>query len=226
MTKQLALAILTLIILLILSIGWCTERKHNKAYTEHLQQRWANDTLRLTQRIKTDSSTLYQMQQRIGTEANARQLAQDDAKHYKSLLAVVKAKVGAQKNNVEVRYVDKPISINTTDTIAIVDTACIPVGTTFTYADKWFYTAGSLGSSNILLDSVGFTAGTVKVIIGNQRQGLFKRTQPTVSLLFENPNMFAHSANNIVVQDKRKHRRGWWLITGLAAGLVGGLLVR
>lgn len=226
MTKQTAITIIVIIILIILSIGWCTERRNHLAYTAQMHQHWANDTLRLTKQLQANGTTLYQMQQQLGTQANARALAQADANHYKTLLAVVKAKVGAQKTNVEVRYINQPTTLHTTDTLLLTDTACIPVGTAFAYADKWFYTSGTLGANNLVIDSTGFYPGYIKVIIGNTKGSLFKRSQPAVSLVFENPNMYAHSAGNIIVADKRKPRRGLWLISGIAVGLVGGLLAR
>lgn len=226
MKKQTVITIIVIIILIILSIGWCTEHRNHLTYKAQIHQHWVNDTLRLTKQLQADSSSLYQMQQQLGTEANARAIAQNDARNYKNLLAVVKAKVGAQKTNVEVRYIDRPTTLHYTDTLLQIDTACIPVGTAFAYADKWFYTAGSLGTQNIKIDSIGFYPGTVKVIIGNKKGNLFKRSQPAISLVFENPNMYAHSATNIIVADKRKPRRGLWLISGIAVGLVGGLLAK
>lgn len=219
MKRQYATYVIGLLVILILSFGWCSDRKHNRAFIDGLH----NENLALKKRVAKDSTIIYEMQQVNGSEKNARVLAESEAKYYKSLLAVVKVKVGVQVKNIEAKY----------DTIVLHDTIvkdsivgdCIPVGTNFSYSDKWFYTAGEIGAQNVKFDSIGFTAGTVKVIIGDKKKGFLKRAQPTVSLVVENPHFTVTQANNIVVQEKRKPKRGLWLLTGIAVGLVGGILI-
>jgi hypothetical protein len=233
MKLQYGIAVIALLLIIILSFGWCSERRSHLADFNKMSTAWANDTVRLKRvHDSKDSITRYEMEQKIGTYKNAAVVAGDEAKKYKSLLAVVKAKVGAGKTNIVAEYTSGPnngknSAVNSDSLTAATDTGraqCIPVGTAFAYSDKWFYIGGSLGAENVLIDSTGFYPGTMKVIIGNKKGGLFKRQQPTISLMFENPNMYAHTANNIIVQDKRKPKRLLWFLAGAAAGFIGGVL--
>lgn len=222
MNKHTAIHIGSVLIIIILSLSLCTERGEHKADVAKMSGAWAADTVRLIKlAAEKDSITRYEMAQKVGSERDARVVAESEAKKYKSLLAVVKVKVGAEVKGVEAKY----DTIIKTDTVALADTNCIPVGTTFSYSDKWFYVNGTIGAENVLIDSTGFYPGQIKVIIGDKKGGLFKRKKPVVSVMFENPHYYANSANNIIVQNKTKPRRGLWLLTGIAAGLIGGLLI-
>jgi len=233
--KSTTAVILGVIAIVLLLLQNCHQKRIND-----MRSAWANDTVRLNKlATQKDSITRYEMEQKIGTYKDAAIVAGDEAKKYKSILAVVKAKVGAGKTNIVAEYT-KPLpntpeipdssnlqNISEYDSLlSYMQMNTIPVGTTFAYNDKWFYIGGTLGAENILIDSTGFYPGTMKVIIGNKKSGFLKRSQPTISLMFENPNMYAHTANNIIVQDKRKPKRGLWLFSGIAAGLVGGLLAK
>jgi hypothetical protein len=166
--------------------------------------------------MRKDSSKLLQMEQKAMGERHARLLAEDAAKRFKTLSAVIKTTIKVNRDTVWVPFTDS-IAIQGKDSIHQV----MPVF----YADKWFYVGGNVKKNGLLLDSVGFKPGYVNVLIGEQRRGLFKKPLPIVELQIENPYMNIAGANNVIVKDTRKRPLLLSRTAILAHGFVLGIIM-
>lgn len=179
-----------------------------------------DDMERISIKLKSDSSYKVEMQQVLSGEKNARAVAENELQGYKlkNVKSVVQTKFEVEVKEVEVPYV-------THDTIVRNDTVYIRTGTKFALSDSLKYIAGSIDTLGVKIDSLGLTPSKMTVVIGDIKQGFLKKSKPSVVIDFNSPYIRPVSGNNLIVQDKRKPKRLGWFLSGLAAGVVGGVLL-
>ena len=204
------------LVIIILGLGTCygvMKEKANSSLIEDLQGELLAKDQRFIEKIKQDSSREYRQNQLISSERNARILAEDEAKRFKRISQVTKVVVRVEKDTILAEYTN-------TDTIY----KAVPIGTEFSYETKWDTIQGKVDSTGIQITKNVTNLGELTTIVGYEKQGLFKKSKPVVQVTTENPNVRITGMSNVVVETKKPKRLGW-LISGIAIGITGGILL-
>jgi len=210
------LLIISLLLIVILGLGTCygyLKDKANTAEINDLQSELLATDQRFVERIKEDSSRQYIQDQLLSSERNARILAEDEAKRFKRISQVTKLQLKVVHDTILATYTD-------TDTIY----KAVPIGTEFAYETKWDTIQGKVDSTGIQITKNVTNLGELTTIVGFEKQGLFKKSKPVVLVTTENPSVRITSMSNVVVKQPKPKRLAW-LLSGLAVGLTGGILL-
>ena len=210
------LLIIALLLIVILGLGTCygyLKDKANTAEINDLQSELLATDQRFIERIKKDSSRQYIQDQLLSSERNARILAEDEAKRFKRISQVTKLQLKVVHDTILATYTD-------TDTIY----KAVPIGTQFAYETKWDTIQGKVDSTGISITKNVTNLGELTTIVGYEKQGLFKKSKPVAMVTTENPSVRITSMSNVVVK-QQKPKRLAWLLSGLAVGLTGGILL-
>ena len=204
------------LVIVILGLGTCygvMKERANSSLIEDLEGELLAKDQRFIERIKEDSTREYTQNQLLSTERNARILAEDEAKRFKKISQVTKVVVRVEKDTILAEYTN-------TDTIY----KAVPIGTEFAYETKWDTIQGKVDSTGIAITKNVTNLGELTTIVGYERQGLFKKSKPVVLVTTENPSVRITSMSNVVVKQPKPKRLGW-LISGIAIGITGGILL-
>ena len=210
------LLIIALLLIVILGLGTCygyLKDKANTAEINDLQSELLATDQRFVERIKEDSSRQYIQDQLLSSERNARILAEDEAKRFKRISQVTKLQLKVVHDTILATYTD-------TDTIY----KAVPIGAEFAYETKWDTIQGKVDSTGISITKNVTNLGELTTIVGFEKQGLFKKSKPVVLVTTENPSVRITSMSNVVVKQPKPKRLAW-LLSGLAVGLTGGILL-
>jgi len=210
------LLIIALLLLLILGLGTCYGYyKERAAQSEisDLQSELLDTKRRFVERIKDDSTREYTQKQLIADKDIAIKLLGDEAKRYRNIKTVTK---------VEMVYLTDTVIANYTDTI-IGD--CVAFGTRFSKASQFDTISGVIDTNGVVIYPHTTYLGEVTTVIGNKKKGfLGLKSDPVVNVSFSNPNVRAIGMQNVVVKQPKPKRLAW-LLSGLAVGLTGGILL-
>lgn len=204
------------LIIVILGLGTCygvMKDKANSSLIEDLEGELLAKDQRFIERIKEDSSREYTQNQLLSTERNARILAEDEAKRFKKISQVTKVNVKVVHDTILAEYTN-------TDTIY----KAVPIGTEFAYETKWDTIQGKVDSTGIEITKNVTNLGELTTIVGYEKQGLFKKSKPVVLVTTENPSVRITGMQNVIVKQPKPKRLGW-LISGIAVGITGGILL-
>ena len=204
------------LVIVILGLGTCygvMKEKANSSLIEDLQGELLAKDQRFIETIKIDSTRSYQQNQLISSERNARILAEDEAKRFKRISQVTKLQLKVVHDTILAEYTN-------TDTIY----KAVPIGTEFSYETKWDTIQGKVDSTGIQITKNVTNLGELTTIVGYEKQGLFKKSKPVVQVTTENPSVRITGMSNVVVEQKKPKRLGW-LISGIAIGITGGILL-
>jgi hypothetical protein len=168
---------------------------------------------RFIETIKIDSTRSYEQNQLLSSERNARILAEDKAKGFKKISQVTKLQLKVVHDTILAEYTN-------TDTIY----KAVPIGTEFSYETKWDTIQGKVDSTGIAITKNVTNLGELTTIVGFEKQGLFKKSKPVVLVTTENPSVRITGMSNVVVKQPKPKRLGW-LISGIAIGITGGILL-
>ena len=210
------LLIIALLLIVILGLGTCygyLKYKANTAEINDLQSELLATDQRFITRIKEDSSREFTQNQLLSSERNARILAEDEAKRFKRISQVTKLQLKVVHDTILATYTD-------TDTIY----KAVPIGAEFAYETKWDTIQGKVDSTGIQITKNVTNLGELTTIVGFEKQGLFKKAKPVVLVTTENPSVRITSMSNVVVKQPKPKRLAW-LLSGLAVGLTGGILL-
>jgi len=98
----------------------------------------------------------------------------------------------------------------------------------FAFTDKYFGIFGSSKSNGILFDSVYFNNG-LSLTIGNKSKGFFKRSEPIVQVIYDNPYSITNSMQNVIIKNEIKwydRKRNWFgMGIGIGAFLTTIILI-
>jgi hypothetical protein len=201
---------LILLSLLIVSVKECS-RYRNQTVTD---AKAIYDYISKNQMYETSVNDKNQ------TIATQNQVIVDNSKDLQKLL----------KENSELKKVNKQIAIEAEIKIAnviaeysskipgdvfIFDTVevdkLIPIGvkfgTKYNLTDKWYSIAGSVEQTGLLIDSLTFKTDTY-INIGYSRDKWYKRLQPKVEIVENNPYTTITNLNNVTIKDHKKwHQR-------------------
>lgn len=204
------------LVIVILGLGTCygvMKDKANSSLIEDLQGELLAKDQRFIEKIKQDSSREYRQNQLISSERNARILAEDEAKRFKKISQVTKLQLKVVHDTILAEYTN-------TDTIY----KAVPIGTEFIYETKWDTIQGKVDSTGIAITKNVTNLGELTTIVGYEKQGLFKKSKPVVLVTTENPSVRITDMSNVVVKQPKPKRLAW-LISGIAVGITGGILL-
>ena len=204
------------LVIIILGLGTCygvMKEKANSSLIEDLEGELLAKDQRFIETIKIDSTRSYEQNQLLSTERNARILAEDEAKRFKKISQVTK---------VNVKVVHDTLFANYTNTDTVYK--AVPIGAEFSYETKWDTIQGKVDSTGIQITKNVTNLGELTTIVGYERQGLFKKSKPVVLVTTENPSVRITGMSNVVVETKKPKRLAW-LISGIAVGITGGILL-
>lgn len=210
------LLIIALLLIVILGLGTCygyLKDKANSAEINDLQSELLATDQRFITRIKDDSTRQYIQDQLISSERNARILAEDEAKGFKRISQVTKLQLKVVHDTILATYTD-------TDTIY----KAVPIGTEFAYETKWDTIQGKVDSTGIEITKNVTNLGELTTIVGYKKQGFLKKSKPVVMVTTENPSVRITGMSNVVVKQPKPKRLAW-LLSGIAVGLTGGILL-
>jgi hypothetical protein len=204
------------LVIVILGLGTCygvMKERAARSEINDLQGELIDTKQRFVEKIKQDSSREYRQNQLLSSERNARILAEDEAKRFKKISQVTKVNVKVVHDTILAEYTN-------TDTIY----KAVPIGTEFAYETKWDTIQGKVDSTGISITKNVTNLGELTTIVGYEKQGLFKRSKPVVLVTTENPSVRITSMSNVVVKQPKPKRLAW-LISGIAVGITGGILL-
>jgi hypothetical protein len=204
------------LVIVILGLGTCygvMKERANSSLIKDLESELLAKDQRFIETIKIDSTRNYQQNQLISTERNARILAEDEAKRFKKISQVTKVNVKVVHDTILAEYTN-------TDTVY----KAVPIGTEFSYETKWDTIQGKVDSTGIAITKNVTNLGELTTIVGYEKQGLFKKSKPVVLVTTENPSVRITGMSNVVVKQPKPKRLGW-LISGIAIGITGGILL-
>ncbi len=230
---------ITIIVLLFLQFS--TQQDLRKANARAKESR--DSTFLFKNRVKVveleNGQLAYDMKVLQGSEAEARKLAGTYEGKFKRLQAVYNVKVGVSIKGLQIPFDDitRP-SANTNapvDTGANVtalascdtskeycqDTTQLTVPRHQSYSSQWFYFSQLIRYNGTVLDSVGFNPGNLTFILGDKKRGGLRWPEPTIRVVPENPYMVITYGNNVVVDERKKPKRGLWA----AGGATGAAIV-
>lgn len=210
------LLIIALLFIVVLGISTCYGVLKDQANTSEindLQSELLDTKQRFITRIKEDSSREFTQNQLLSSERNARILAEDEAKRFKRISQVTKLQLKVVHDTILATYTD-------TDTIY----KAVPIGTEFAYETKWDTIQGKVDSTGIEITKNVTNLGELTTIVGYKKQGFLKKSNPVVMVTTENPSVRITSMSNVIVKQPKPKRLAW-LISGLAVGLTGGILL-
>jgi hypothetical protein len=225
---QRLLIIMGLVIVILGLIAFYGVMKERAARSEisDLQGELIDTKQRFIEKIKQDSTREYTQNQLLSTERNARILAEDEAKRFKKISQVTKVVVKVVKEPILAEYTNKPKVKDTSDHFTDIGNMvdCIPIGTEFAYQTKWDTIQGKVDSTGIQITKNVTNLGELTTIVGYEKQGLFKKSKPVVLVTTENPSVRITGMSNVVVKQPKPKRLAW-LISGIAVGITGGILL-
>lgn len=203
-----------------IGINWYIQNGIDKRKDAEYQQA-LNTIQAFKNTIAEDKTTIGIIKQTAGDEHTARLLAEKQIKELNVKLKNVRSVV---KTNfiVDIDTFSAPFAVH--DTVWNEGDG-IPIGSTFSYDDSLKYLSGTINESSVSIDSLILKPSSVTVTIASIKRGLFKKAEPSVIVNFSSPYISPINGQNIVVKDKRKPKRLAWLLSGVAIGVAGGILL-
>jgi len=112
-------------------------------------------------------------------------------------------------------YVYDTLEVGFTDSFFVNDTT---KAFRFVYSSLWLNFKGFCTKRALTLEDISIN-DSYKIVIGEKKNGFFKKAVPIVQITNDNPYMKVTGMNNIIVQTKPKFYQ-----TGIFAFGIGGLL--
>ena len=123
--------------------------------------------------------------------------------------------------NVIASYTKDTIETFIYDTVEVDKPIGVVFGTEFTLNDKWYTVAGKIQKEGVLIDSLSFISDKV-INIGYSREKWYKKLEPKVEIVENNPYTTTTNLNNITVQEDKKfyQRPLFWFLSGAVVGVL------
>lgn len=209
------LLIIALLLIVILGLGTCYGYLKDKANTSEindLQSELLDTKQRFITRIKEDSTREYSQRQLIADKDIAIKLLGEEAKRYRNIKSVTKTKLIYETDTVFAEYTEH-------------DTIYKLMGREFCSETQYDTICGKIDSLGVVIYPHTTYIGEMTTIIANERYGFLKlKSEPVVNVSFSNPNIRITGMQNVVVKQPKPKRLAW-LISGIAVGLTGGILL-
>ena len=207
------LLIIMSLVIIILGLGTCygvMKERAARSEISDLQGELIDTKQRFVERIKNDSTKEYFQKQLIADKDIAIKLLGEEAKRYRNIKSVTKT-----------------VMVYDTDTIfaEFTDTVYKPIGREFCANEKYDTICGRVDSLGVVIYPHTTYLGNVTTTIANEKYGFLKlKSKPVVNVSFSNPNVRVVNMQNVVVKQPKPKRLAW-LISGIAVGITGGILL-
>jgi len=184
-----------------------------KSRSQHFQSLSNAKDQRISVQNKTIAKNSKELQSLLKENSELKKVNKQIAIESQTTIRNLKAKY-SQKDNVPVFIydtleVDKfiPIGVN--------------FGTTFKLQDKWYSLAGIIEKEGVNLDSISFKSDFL-INIGYSREKWFKKLEPKVEIVDNNPYTTITGLNNITIKENKKfyQRPIFWLSLGIVKGVL------
>jgi len=201
------------LVIIILGLGTCygvMKERAARSEISDLQGELIDTKQRFVERIKNDSTKEYSQKQLIADKDIAIKLLGEEAKKYRNIKSVTKM-----------------VTVYDTDTIfaEYTDTIYKPIGREFCANEKYDTICGRVDSLGVVIYPHTTYLGEVTTTIANEKYGFLKlKSKPVVNVSFSNPNVRVVNMQNVVVKQPKPKRLAW-LISGIAVGITGGILL-
>jgi len=209
------LLIIALLLIVILGLGTCYGYLKDKANTSEindLQSELLDTKQRFVERIKNDSSREYSQRQLIADKDIAIKLLGEEAKRYRNIKSVTKTKLIYETDTVFAEYTEH-------------DTIYKLMGREFCSETQYDTICGKIDSLGVVIYPHTTYIGEMSVVVANEKKGFLKlKSEPVVNVSFSNKNVRITGMQNVIVKQPKPKRLAW-LISGLAVGLTGGILL-
>jgi len=209
------------LVIIILGLGTCygvMKERAARSEISDLQSELIDTKQRFIEKIKQDSSREYRQNQLLSSERNARILAEDKAKGFKRIQSVVRTTAEIKHDTIFIPYTSESL-----DTIEWPRSAIVG-HKDFEYKTKYDTIVGRVDSLGVTITKNVTNLGELTTIVGYEKQGLFKKSKPVVLVTTENPSVRITGMSNVVVKQPKPKRLAW-LISGIAVGITGGILL-
>ena len=201
------------LVIIILGLGTCygvMKERAARSEISDLQGELIDTKQRFIERIKNDSTKEYSQKQLIADKDIAIKLLGEEAKRYRNIKSVTKT-----------------VMVYDTDTIfaEYTDTVYKPIGREFCATEKYDTICGRVDSLGVVIYPHTTYLGDITTTIANEKYGFLKlKSKPVVNVSFSNPNVRVVNMQNVVVKQPKPKRLAW-LISGIAVGITGGILL-
>jgi hypothetical protein len=201
------------LVIIILGLGTCygvMKERAARSEISDLQGELIDTKQRFVERIKNDSTKEYSQKQLIASKDVALKLLGEEAKRYRNIKSVTKT-----------------VMVYDTDTIfaEFTDTIYKPIGREFCATEKYDTICGRVDSLEVIIYPHTTYLGEVTTTIAQEKYGFLKlKSKPVINVSFSNPNVRVVNMQNVVVQQPKPKRLAW-LISGIAVGITGGILL-
>jgi hypothetical protein len=201
------------LVIVILGLGTCygvMKERAARSEISDLQGELIDTKQRFVERIKNDSTKEYSQKQLIANKDIAIKLLGEEAKRYRNIKSVTKM-----------------VTVYDTDTIfaEYTDTVYKPIGREFCANEKYDTICGRVDSLGVVIYPHTTYLGDITTTIAQEKYGFLKlKSKPVVNVSFSNPNVRVVNMQNVVVKQPKPKRLAW-LISGIAVGITGGMLL-
>jgi uncharacterized lipoprotein YehR (DUF1307 family) len=201
------------LVIIILGLGTCygvMKERAARSEISDLQGELLDTKQRFVERIKNDSTKEYSQKQLITDKDIAIKLLGEEAKRYRNIKSVTKTVVVYDTDTIFAEY---------------TDTVYKPIGREFCANEKYDTICGRVDSLGVVIYPHTTYLGDVTTTIANEKYGFLKlKSKPVVNVSFSNPNVRVVDMQNVVVKQPKPKRLAW-LISGIAVGITGGILL-
>ncbi len=208
--RLLIIALLFIVMLGLVTCYGVLKDKANISEINDLQSELLDTKQRFVERIKQDSTREYSQRQLIADKDIAIKLLGEEAKRYSKIKTVLKTDLVYVHDTILAEYTTK-------DTVYL--------GREFCHETQYDTICGKIDSLGVVIYPHTTYIGGMSVVVANEKKGFFKlKSTPVVNVSFSNPNVRITGMSNVVVKQPKPKRLAW-LISGLAVGLTGGILL-
>jgi hypothetical protein len=174
-----------------------------------------NNERTLTRTVNKQGERITSQEVLIATKETANELLLVENTRLKNIQSQVKVVTKTEIKNVYVPFSTDSTSVTNNDTIVR--------NKIFRVNNEWYGVSGKVLDKGIILDSISFK-NKVTVVVGEQRNGLFKKNSLVVDVKNSSPYTSTAEVHNVVIVPNKKK---WFETKGAAIGfgIVGGVLL-
>jgi cell division protein FtsB len=132
--------------------------------------------------------------------------------------------------------IKKPQVITSIVSETLIDSVVIPFETRlpcdsqfvqpFSHNDTWFTINGSVTNTHLNIDNI-FIQDSLLIVVGEKKNGLFKRNEIIVAVKHSNPHVTTTDIENYIIKPKTRFwQKGWFYGVVFGTGVATGVLIR
>lgn len=208
--------IIALLLATVFCIYTCNKQQHSNEKLQSAINILKQDSISFTNKINAQGKVISTQSQTMIDNKTAIELLKAENNKLKKVVAHVYAATKVEIPPAIIRY-------NDSNAVKKIDTSyCLQLPQIFTHTDnEWFALSGVIDTNGVNINRFT-TINEISVTIGSEKQGMFKKNKPIVTLTNHNPYATTTKLANFVITDKPKwYENKWiWLGVGAAAGII------